>query len=316
MSHSFNHMLVKAYASQPVDDLLAASPSALKGVSEADAQALKQAFGITSIRDLADNKFFQRAQSIRAMLEIPRYDPGPPPEWDDFFAGAPLPYYEQHPSGRFRQQFGPVYYRGRLDGSARVLILGQDPATNELIAHRVFVGRSGQRIQGLLNRLGITRSYIMLNTFLFSVYDQFDAELEQISVEDTIITYRHAFLDRLIEENQIEAIFTMGKGAHHGAGLWPGKGDIPVYEFTHPAALNYAALFSNWNAGIDVMKDVVRPDEDGTPTYAHYGSRWEEGDLPAIPRFDLPFGIPDWHGTSSRATRDGDHRIIWKAPQS
>ena len=317
MTTSFNHMLVKAYENKSLAELLDAPPDALSGVSKADAEALETAFGISTIRELAENKFFERAQAMLAAVNEPRYDAGPSREWDAFFAEAPLAYYDNHPSGRFRHDFGPVYYRGRLDGSARVLILGQDPATNELIAHRVFVGNSGQRIQGLLNKMGVTRSYIYLNTFLYSVYDQFDPELRDISLEEPIISYRHAFLDRLVEENQIEAIFAMGKGAHHGLENWPGKGDIPFYEFTHPAALNYQLLFANWNEGMNQLKDYVTPDEDGNATYKPYETTWQDGDLVVIPRFDLPFGIPDWHGDGTRATRDPENRvkqIIWKAP--
>ena len=33
--------------------------------------------------------------------------------------------------------------------AARVLVVGQDPSTNELLAHRIFVGRSGQRVTTL-----------------------------------------------------------------------------------------------------------------------------------------------------------------------
>ena len=309
MSTSFNHLLVKAYHNLPISELLEAPPDALKGVSPADADALKQAFGISSVRDLAENKFFERAQAFLAAVNEPRHDPGPSKDWDSFFSSAPLAYYDNHPSGRFRHDFGPVYYRGRLDGSARVLIIGQDPATNEIIAQRVFVGNSGQRIQGLLSKMGITRSYIFVNTFLYSVYGQFDTELRNISLEEPILSYRHAFFDKLIEENQIEAIFAMGKGAQHALEHWPGKGDIPFYEFTHPAALNYAALFTNWNQGMYRLKEYVTPDEGGEATFELYGSTWQEEELKIIPRFDLPFGIPDWHGDGTRASRDNNDPV-------
>ena len=68
----------------------------------------------------------------------------------------PLAAYTDHPSGRFRADFGPVYYRGRLDGAA-VLLVGQDPSTDELLGHRILVGDAGQRVQGLLRKIGITR---------------------------------------------------------------------------------------------------------------------------------------------------------------
>ncbi|MBD0283370.1 MAG: uracil-DNA glycosylase, partial [Thermoleophilaceae bacterium] len=45
--------------------------------------------------------------------------------------------------------------RGRLAGSALVLVLGQDPGQHECIARRILVGEAGQRVQGFLRKLGI-----------------------------------------------------------------------------------------------------------------------------------------------------------------
>ena len=33
-----------------------------------------------------------------------------------------------------------------------------------------------------------------------------------------------------------------------------------------------------------------------------------------IPRHDLPFGMPDWHGVGSRTDRSGAKKIVWTAP--
>ena len=54
-----------------------------------------------------------------------------------------------YPVDDFRTEWGPIFHRGRLDGSARVLILGQDPAQHEAIVRRVLVGTAGKRAQGL-----------------------------------------------------------------------------------------------------------------------------------------------------------------------
>src|SRR5262245_24556641 len=45
------------------------------------------------------------------------------------------------------------------DGSARILVIGQDPAQHETVIRRVLVGEAGRRLQGLLGKLGITKSY-------------------------------------------------------------------------------------------------------------------------------------------------------------
>src|SRR5437763_3608053 len=77
-----------------------------------------------------------------------------------------------YPQSDFRTEWGPIFHRGRLDGSARILVLGQDPAASESIARRILVGEAGHRAQGLLAKLGIERSYAMINTYVFSVFGQ------------------------------------------------------------------------------------------------------------------------------------------------
>ena len=47
------------------------------------------------------------------------------------------------PSDQFRVEWGPIFHRGRLDGSARILVIGQDPAQHETIVRRVLVGEAG-----------------------------------------------------------------------------------------------------------------------------------------------------------------------------
>src|SRR6266542_693481 len=77
---------------------------------------------------------------------------------------------EVYPGGEFRLEWGPIFHRGRLDGSARVLVIGQDPAQHETVVRRILVGEAGRRVQGFLAKLGIVRSYVFINTFLYSVY--------------------------------------------------------------------------------------------------------------------------------------------------
>ncbi len=114
-----------------------------------------------------------------------------------------------YPLDSFRVEWGPVFHRGRLDGSARLLIIGQDPATHEAIARRILVGEAGQRAQGLLTRLGIDRSYVFINTFLYSVYGQTGGTRH---IDDpAITTYRNRWIDAIVADQHIEAIITLGQ---------------------------------------------------------------------------------------------------------
>ena len=88
-------------------------------------------------------------------------------------------------------------------------MIGQDPATHETICRRILVGEAGQRVQGLLAKLGITRSYVLINAFLYSVYGQGGGKRH---IDDEgIVAYRNRWLDTLARRNELDAILTLGQ---------------------------------------------------------------------------------------------------------
>ena len=313
MSQSYNQLVVKAFQNKSAEDILNAAPDALKGVSHNDAKLLQQAFGIDTVRELAQNPYFHRAMAVLAGSGAPGYDPGPPSEWENRFSKAPLAHYQQFPE-EFRLDFGPVYYRGRLDGTARVIVVGQDPSVNEILAHRVFVGSSGQRLQGFLGKLGVTRSYLMINTFLYSINGQFTGKVKQLSAEDPILSYRNECLSALLDSNPVEAVIAVGLGAQDAVQRWPGHAQVPVVNITHPSARDAQALLANWNQGLQALRPIVHADDGAAVDNLDYGNAFTDADHNPIPRFDLPFGIPDWHGIGDHGERDGPKTILWQAP--
>src|ERR1700751_1635042 len=100
-----------------------------------------------------------------------------------------------YPTAAFRTEWGPIFHRGRLDGTARVLLIGQDPAQHEAVTRRILVGEAGQRTQGFLAKLGVTQSYVMVNTYLYSVYGQSAANHSRSDPD--IAAYRHQWLNEL-----------------------------------------------------------------------------------------------------------------------
>ncbi len=74
------------------------------------------------------------------------FDGGPPAALAQLFDRVPDPPVKQD----FWFDWGPIFYRGGLDGSARVLCVASDPGPTERIAGRSLVGNAGQRVQGLL----------------------------------------------------------------------------------------------------------------------------------------------------------------------
>ena len=211
-----------------------------------------------------------------------------------------------YPPDDFRVEWGPIFHRGRLDGSARVLVLGQDPAAHETIVRRILVGEAGQRVQGILAKLGIDRSYVMVNTFLYSVYGQGGGERHKN--DPGIIDYRNKWLDKLAKTNELEAIIALGGLADDAHTVWratpAGQACTAAYaDITHPTwpmsqrtktkTQATAELLANWNAGLAPLHGVITPDVP-TPSFVPYGTSFVDSDFGPIPERDVPPGLPDW----------------------
>jgi len=237
------------------------------------------------------------------------WDPGPPAAFANHFDNRPS--YSPWKS-RFRMAWGPIFYRGRLDGSAKVIVIGQDPAADEDVARRILVGSAGQRVQGFLRKLGLVRSYVMVNTFLYGLKGQMDQQAQQISASASIKNWRNQLLDMLLTP-QIEAVLAFGIGAHQVASLWPGSSGKFVAQMTHPSARDDAALLANWNTGLPQVQARVTADAGGTKDPTPYGTKFKKTDLAPIPARDLSFGMPKWMGNGDTAWRlPGKDQIAWK----
>jgi Uracil DNA glycosylase superfamily len=233
-----------------------------------------------------------------------------------------------YPADSFRVEWGPVFHRGRLDGTARVLVIGQDPAAHEAVARRILVGEAGQRAQGLLARLGIDRSYVFINTFLYSVYGQGGGTRH---IKDAAITkYRNRWIDAIVADQPIEAIISLGQLADTAYELWRAtpKGAansavyVTVHHPTYPESASrspgvtkaeaFARLCTSWNSALDTLDGVITQD---TPVgLRHYGDSITAADLASIPMRDLPPGLPDWMGAlDAWAIRSGETTQLKRA---
>jgi hypothetical protein len=59
----------KAYAGKSIEDLADAPVAALNGVSDSDAEHLKAAFNVKTVRDRGSNKLFVWAQAAAQLAE-------------------------------------------------------------------------------------------------------------------------------------------------------------------------------------------------------------------------------------------------------
>jgi hypothetical protein len=70
VSVNLDAVLDPEFQSSSLTDLVNAPVSALSGIDEAEAEGLRQAFGIVTIGDLADNAFVRAAVAIREMAKV------------------------------------------------------------------------------------------------------------------------------------------------------------------------------------------------------------------------------------------------------
>jgi uracil-DNA glycosylase len=208
-----------------------------------------------------------------------------------------------YPASDFRLEWGPVFHRGRLDGSARVLVIGQDPAQHETIARRNLVGEAGRRLQGFLTRLGVDRSYVMVNAFLYCLLGK-KGSLHRNNTR--IATYRNKWLDAIFDSSDIEAVVALGSLAESSWETWrktpTGKNAKAEFvRITHPTqpessglphAAAIKALLDNWNVGLQKLHPLPHPDRQRPLRL--FGDRFEPGDKTPIPHEDLPAGSPEW----------------------
>jgi len=226
-----------------------------------------------------------------------------------------------YPQAQFRTEWGPIFHRGRLDGTARVLVIGQDPAASETFARRILVGAAGQRFQGFLQKLGAHRQYVMVNTFLYSVYGQSGGNAH--AHDPAIAAYRHRWLDALMTDNAIQVVVALGTLADAAWHAWKatpaGTAAHPTYAHVKhptwpdsssggdPVKLEKAIkqLLKEWNTALTALRPAFAPPEVPGPLVP-YGDAFLPEELPQIPEFDLPAGLPAWmRGGVSWAARVG-----------
>jgi 5-methylthioadenosine/S-adenosylhomocysteine deaminase len=214
-----------------------------------------------------------------------------------------------YPPSDFRLEWGPIFHRGRLDGSAVILMLGQDPAAHEAIVRRILVGQAGQRAQGFLRKLGITRSYVMVNAFVYSVFGQGGGERHRN--DPKIAAYRNKWLDALLRNTQVEAVVALGSLAESAWRQYrttpAGQAlDLTFVRIMHPtfpesssggnpAKLQQATktMLAGWNIGLAKLFNALSRRDVATPLVP-YGEAFAPGDTAEIPAVDYPPGLPAW----------------------
>jgi hypothetical protein len=256
------------------------------------------------------------------MLE---FDPGPPQKFAGIFDNVPdySPFKDY-----FWYDWGPVFYRGRLDGNARILCVASDPGPTERIAMRTLVGDAGQLVQGFLARIGLTRSYLCLNAFAYGLIPAHASEGSKILLDPQHRAWQKDLFDSSKGPN-LQAIVAFGVYAKKAVQQWEGSSDLPVFNVPHPSSRDTQKLLNAWQEAVESLRTIIVPDADGDLSLPGYGDDISEEDYAGIPPRDLPFGVPPWLGDDSwgrsdhpphrnsvrRPQPDDRHTLIWIAPR-
>ncbi len=275
------------------------------------------------------------------------YDPGPPRNrsWPRLFSETP----NYRALGKavmgtekFRWHFGPMYYRGRLgDDEVKVLVIGQEGAQDESLSHRSFTGGTGGRMQHLLNHIGITSSYLFLNTFVYPIFGQYSgskiAWLAQ-HVDSPIRQHRHDLLDYMLARNEVHLVVAVGRAAKesvktwvesHGGNCPDGISDLSTCEshvldamskvigVRHPGGAtsgSIAAIKADFRRAIRLVHDWSAADPSWLPVdpggTRSPASSYQYSRAP-IPFRDFPYGTP-WRlgrGSTSSNRKDNQRSI-------
>lgn len=246
------------------------------------------------------------SQSLAQLLmgKMPGY------EWPDF----------QKLGVTVAESFGQgAIYRGRLN-QARVLILADQESADDLFSTRALTGAGGQKLQTLLNSMGIISSYAIIRTLPVDTLDLTSQERVEIVTKKQVSKVLNKIVETVLSEGQTELVLTVGTAAKAFAAQAPALAETTVINLAAPDTkvskqeveakvgskkVTYTAgeigtsEQENWNEALKEIKKLhVTTDNKAIPSYTY------DGTLTAIPRIDLPYGTRFWIGTSgSRAAR-------------
>jgi uracil-DNA glycosylase len=271
------------------------------------------------------------------------HDPGPTGAsgWAELFAETP----NYRGLGRevvgreaFRWHHGPMFFRGRLDGSAKVVVVGQEGAQDESLSHRSFTGGTGARMQHFLRFLGLDRSYLFLNSFVYPIFGQYTDDLRPLAQDprSPVVKHRNRILDKAVVDGDVRLIVAVGKAAKESVATWieahggtaqpnalhnAALGSIPnrvkIVGVLHPggaAGGSTADIKADFGRAIGHVRDWLQADPGWLPVDPGM-SRNLSATFPyasvAIPFRDFPFGTcPRLGRGGTSSNRSDDQRAI------
>ena len=151
-------------------------------------------------------------------------------------------------------------------------------------------------------KLGLTQSYLMINTFAYAIYNQAMA-LPHLN-DSEIQAYRHQWIETALASGKVEAVVTFGTPAFNA---WTAFKATPAgqastvfhHRALHPTAdkpggpITRKDLLDNWNVALKGLHTAIKHPDQAVPL-ALYGEDFKDEELPSIPSLDFPMGLQSW----------------------
>lgn len=243
------------------------------------------------------------------------YDPGPGREWARLLMGSE-PGFEWPDFNELGVRVHPSFghgtiYRGRLD-EARVLVLADQDSHDDMFTARALSGDGGQKIQHLLSKLGITKSYVIIRTLPVDTLDLPSNVVDRVNRNQQVVKVRNEILNRIFSNNKVQLVLTFGPHADEAWGLANEELEtrVPVYNLK---AADEKGAADSWNGALESLsRKSYEKDDKAQPSF-RYDSRTFKDTRLEVNRYDLPFGTIRWKGTSgSLASRALDNPELYQ----
>ena len=246
------------------------------------------------------------------------FDKGPTKRMARVFSA--MPDHSAH-ADLFWYNWGPIFYRGRLNKKkVKLLVVASDPGPTERLIGRSLIGDAGQRVQGFLTKVGLTKSYLCLNAHPYSLHPSKFSAGKRLLDDEPFVKWRERLFNKTVGPN-LEAIVAFGSQAQKAVDLWASKPAVPLYNIPHPSSRDPEKLAREWGEAVTDIRTFITPDDPAGLALPNYGVEHTHADYASIPRRDLPFGTPHFigddppKGTSdfrqSTVKRSGDDIINW-----
>jgi hypothetical protein len=193
-------------------------------------------------------------------------------------------------------------------------------------------------MQFLLRHIGIDRSYLFLNSFIYPIFGQYNDSLRPLAQDprSPIVKHRHRVLDKAVIDGDVRLVIAVGRAAKESVATWiaahrgtadpeqlhdASLGSIParvhVVGVLHPGGavgVSTAAIKADFALAIGRIRDWLDDDPSWLPvdpgmtrdlaaTYPYSAA--------AIPFRDFPFGLSPRLGRGSTSSnRSVDQRSI------